>query len=129
MRILKVATRLSKKDLILAIESSCDDSCLSIIDKNLNIIYSKKYSQKGIHIPFGGVVPQLAAQAHRQSFDRITRDRTLNAIIKNNNFKYIAFTAGPGIGNCLNAGFELAKSLARISGADLLPINHLVSFG
>lgn len=127
MRILNIATHRVKKDLFLAIESSCDDSCVSIIDKKLNVIYSKKISQKQIHQPFGGVVPQLAAQAHRESFNQIFSDKTFKSVIKNNCFKFIAFTAGPGIANCLNSGFEAAKSLTRSTSADLLPVHHLVN--
>jgi N6-L-threonylcarbamoyladenine synthase len=111
---------------IAAIESSCDDTCISIINNCHKILYSNIISQKNIHRPFGGVVPQLAAQGHRNSFQKLLYFGSCKNILSPF-IKCVAVTAGPGIGNCLNAGFEFGKHLASFHKVPLLPVNHLVN--
>lgn len=115
------------RNIILAIESSCDDTCLAIMNTNNQIIYEYKYSQKKLHQPFGGVVPQLAALGHRTSFLKILEQGLVHKYLRSNCIKFIAVTTGPGIGSCLNIGYEIACQLSRSYEFPMIPINHLVN--
>lgn len=126
MRLLKVIST-HKKNLVLAIESSCDDTCLAILRTKNKIIHEYKFSQKKLHQPFGGVVPQLAALGHRNSFHKILAEDRLRKLIEERRIKYIAVASGPGIGSCLNVGYEFACNISRSSNVPLIPINHLVT--
>ncbi len=117
----------AKRSLILAIESSCDDTCIAVLNAKNKIICEFKCSQKKLHQPFGGIVPQLASHGHRASFGKLLQNDLIRYIIKNNFVRFIAVTAGPGIGSCLNSGFEVAMLLARSYDIPLLPVNHLVT--
>lgn len=115
-----------KKPYIIAIESSCDDTCLAIIQRNNKVIHEYKTSQKKLHQPFGGIVPQLATFGHRTSFHKFLGEDLFQTIMKKNQVQLIAVTAGPGIGSCLNTGFEIATQLSRSYNIPLLKVNHLV---
>ena len=118
--------RFKPQRLLLAIESSCDDTSLAVLNLSGKLIYKLQESQRNIHKPFWGVVPQLAAQGHKRSLMNFAQDSFVQKIFKNSLVDYIAVTAGPGIGACLNAGFEFGKLLANLLQIPLLPINHLV---
>ena len=115
------------KPLIIAIESSCDDSCLAILSSNNKLIREFRSSQKNLHQPFGGVVPQLAAQGHRSSFSKFLEEDFIRRVFRRNRIEFIAVTAGPGIGSCLNVGYDVAAQMARSNNIPLVPINHLVT--
>lgn len=116
----------SLRPYIIAIESSCDDTCLAILNRHNSVIHEYKISQKRLHQPFGGIVPNLAAQGHKTSFGKILDTDLLKSILKYNQVQFIAVTKGPGLGSCLNAGFEFAKQLSIFNGLPLLHVNHLV---
>lgn len=126
MRPLKKPSTLRLKDVLFAIESSCDDTCFSIIKTNNDIVNEYRHSQKKLHQPFGGVVPQLAAQGHRNSFQQILVQDSIHKYIASKIVKFIAVTSGPGIGSCLATGFDVARQLARSNNIPLIPVNHLV---
>lgn len=125
MRLLKKLPSINKP-YIIAIESSCDDTCLTIIKKNNKVIHEYKTSQKKLHQPFGGIVPQLASSGHRTSFHEFLSAGLLRSVLKKNQVQLIAVTAGPGIGSCLNIGFDIATQLSRSNNVPLLMVNHLV---
>lgn len=126
MRLLKGLATAGRNNVI-AIESSCDDACLAIMNTKNEIIHEYKYSQKQLHQAFGGVVPQLAAQGHRNSFHKILTEDLIQECFKQKTVKYIAVTTGPGIGSCLNVGYEIASQLSRSNNVPLVSINHLVT--
>ena len=126
MRLLKGMLSTRNRNIIFAIESSCDDTCLAIMNRNNEVIYEYKCSQKKLHQPFGGVVPQLAAIGHRTSFLKILSEDRVHKFLKSNCVKFIAVTTGPGIGSCLNVGYEIARQLSRSNNFPMIPINHLV---
>ena len=125
MRLLRNQS-LTMKPLIIAIESSCDDTCLAILRRDNKLIHEFKASQKRLHQPFGGIVPQLATNGHRSSFHEFLGSDLLQTILKKKMVQFIAVTTGPGIGSCLNSGYEIAIQLSRSNNIPLLPINHLV---
>ena len=111
------------KKLILAIESSCDDSSIAIIDKeSLKCIFEKKISQEKEHFEFGGVVPELAARLHTATLPKILKECKpyFNELVA------IAVTAEPGLSVSLLGGITMAKTLAGILNLPLIAVNHLV---
>ncbi|EAJ7836495.1 tRNA (adenosine(37)-N6)-threonylcarbamoyltransferase complex transferase subunit TsaD [Campylobacter jejuni] len=110
------------KNLILAIESSCDDSSIAIIDKNtLECKFHKKISQELDHSIYGGVVPELAARLHSEALPKILKQ--CNGHFKN--LCAIAVTNEPGLSVSLLSGISMAKTLASALNLPLIPINHL----
>lgn len=110
---------------ILGIESSCDESALSLIDINdsgVKIIKNLVSSQIDIHKKYGGIVPEVAARCHAENFFPLLKE--LDIDIKRD-VDLIASTYGPGLITSLTIGLELAKSLSYIYEKPLIPINHL----
>ncbi|KGI55508.1 tRNA (adenosine(37)-N6)-threonylcarbamoyltransferase complex transferase subunit TsaD [Campylobacter sp. MIT 97-5078] len=110
------------KNLILAIESSCDDSSLAIINKDdLSCVFEKKISQELQHSQYGGVVPELAARLHTAALPQILEQAKpfLNRLCA------IAVTNEPGLSVSLIGGISMAKTLALSLNLPLLAINHL----
>ncbi|QOR01158.1 tRNA (adenosine(37)-N6)-threonylcarbamoyltransferase complex transferase subunit TsaD [Campylobacter sp. 2014D-0216] len=110
------------KNLILAIESSCDDSSIAIINKeSLECVFHTKISQENEHSPYGGVVPELAARLHSEALPKILQkcqpyfDRLCA----------IAVTNEPGLSVSLVGGVAMAKMLAISLNLPLIAINHL----
>jgi len=112
-----------KKILILAIESSCDDTGAAILqnDKVLsNVIASQK-----IHADYGGVVPELASRAHQQNIVPVVQQAIKKAGISKNELHAIAYTRGPGLMGSLLVGASFAKSLAIGLHIPLIAVNHM----
>lgn len=110
------------KSLILAVESSCDDSSIAVIDKNtLECKFHKKISQELEHSVYGGVVPELAARLHSQALPSILWQckEYFNRLCA------VAVTNEPGLSVSLLSGISMAKTLASALNLPLIPINHL----
>ncbi|MBR3529667.1 MAG: tRNA (adenosine(37)-N6)-threonylcarbamoyltransferase complex transferase subunit TsaD [Bacteroidales bacterium] len=109
--------------LILAIESSCDDTSAAVLrdDRLLsNIIASQK-----VHEQYGGVVPELASRAHQQNIVPVVDTAIRNANIDKRQLDAIAFTRGPGLLGSLLVGVSFAKSMALSLDIPLIEVNHL----
>ncbi|MBX2078968.1 tRNA (adenosine(37)-N6)-threonylcarbamoyltransferase complex transferase subunit TsaD [Campylobacter peloridis] len=110
------------KNLILAIESSCDDSSIAIINKdNFECIFYAKISQDEEHTKYGGVVPELAARLHSQALPKILEkcQKYFNRLCA------IAVTNEPGLSVSLVGGVAMAKILSVGLNLPLIAINHL----
>lgn len=110
---------------VLGIETSCDDTCLALYDKESGLVFNKKFVQKKLTNLFGGVVPELAARIHIKQLIRF-----LKIFIKNNNISFkelsaIAYTGGPGLINCLLVGAHIAYGLGYVNNLPIIPVNHL----
>ena len=120
---------MSKKPLILGIESSCDETAASLISENdqgLPIILSNIISsQVEVHRDFGGVVPELAARSHIEKIDLIVQKAISESGRKINEIDAIACTAGPGLIVCLSVGLSFAKTFASIINKPFIAVNHL----
>ena len=118
-----------KKPLILGIESSCDETAASIITENEQgvpiILSSIVSSQVDIHKEFGGVVPELAARAHIEKIDLITKKAFEKSKVKIENIDAVAATAGPGLIVCLSVGLSFGKAIAASLNKPFIAINHL----
>ena len=120
---------MSKKPLILGIESSCDETAASLIsesDQGLPIILSNIISsQVEVHKDFGGVVPELAARSHVEKIDLIVQKAISESGKKIEEIDAIACTAGPGLIVCLSVGLSFAKTFASIINKPFIAVNHL----
>jgi N6-L-threonylcarbamoyladenine synthase len=108
---------------ILAIESSCDDTAVSII-KNGKILSNKVAGQK-VHELYGGVVPELASRAHQANIVPVLDIALKTANIQLSELNAIAFTQNPGLIGSLMVGCSFAKSLAQSLNIPLIAVNHM----
>ena len=108
---------------ILAIESSCDDTAVSII-KNGKILSNKVAGQK-VHEIYGGVVPELASRAHQANIVPVLDVALKTANVQLSELNAIAFTQNPGLIGSLMVGCSFAKSLAQSLNIPLIAVNHM----
>ena len=120
---------MSKKPLILGIETSCDETAASIISENDQgnpiVLSNIVSSQVDIHKEFGGVVPELAARSHIEKIDRIVQKAILDSGININELDAVASTAGPGLIVCLSVGLSFGKAFAASLNKPFIAVNHL----
>ena len=120
---------MSKKPLILGIESSCDETAASIITENEQgntvVLSNVVSSQDEVHKEFGGVVPELAARAHIDKIDWIVQKAIDDSGKKINEIDAVASTAGPGLIVCLSVGLSFGKAFAASINKPFIAVNHL----
>ena len=114
---------MSKKTIILGIESSCDDTSAAILEDKR--ILSNVISNQEIHQQYGGVVPELASRAHQQNIIPVVDTAIKKANIKKEDVDAVAFTNGPGLLGSLLVGSSFAKSFAIGMQIPLISINHM----
>ncbi len=110
---------------ILAIESSCDETAIAIVDNQKNILSHIINSQIDIHQEFGGVVPELAARSHGNIIDKLIKKALKDANLTLLQIDAFAATCGPGLIGGVIVGMMAAKTLASIHKKPFLAINHL----
>ncbi len=109
--------------MILSIESSCDDSAISITEiANKKLLFHKKISQELEHSVYGGVVPELAARLHAQALPQILEQ--CEPYFKD--LKAVAVTSTPGLAVTLVEGVTMAKAIAVALNIPIIGVNHLV---
>ena len=111
--------------MILAIETSCDDTCAAVVDPADGTIVSNVVSSQGIHDRYGGVVPEVAARHHLELLDAAIDDALASAQIGLDDVSLVAVTQGPGLVGALLIGLAEAKALALVRGLPLAPVDHL----
>ena len=120
---------MSKKALILGIETSCDETAAAIIEDNgsdiPNILSNIVSSQFEVHKKFGGVVPDLAARSHVEKIDQIVKEALIRSNKRLDEIDAIAATAGPGLIVCLTVGLNFAKALSLSLNKPFIGVNHL----
>ena len=120
---------MSKKPLILGIETSCDETAASIISENDQrnpiILSNIISSQVDVHKEFGGVVPELAARSHIEKIDWIVQKAIKDSGKKIEEIDAVASTAGPGLIVCLSVGLSFGKALAISLNKPFIAVNHL----
>lgn len=109
--------------MILALESSCDETALAVFDPARGIMGEWVHSQIALHGDYGGVVPDLASREHLRTIGPLLRQAL--AETDGGALRAVAVTVGPGLAGCLAIGLAAAKALARSQGLSLLPVNHL----
>ena len=110
-------------DIILGIESSCDDTSAAVIKDG--ILLSNVIASQSVHEAYGGVVPELASRAHQQNIVPVVSEAIKRAGIDKSELSAIAFTAGPGLIGSLLVGTSFAKGLATALNIPMVNVNHL----
>ena len=110
-------------DIILGIESSCDDTSAAVIRDGW--LLSNVIASQEVHRAFGGVVPELASRAHEQNIVPVVSEALSRAGIKASDLTAIAFTRGPGLLGSLLVGTSFAKALGLSLGIPIIMVNHL----
>ena len=120
---------MSKKPLILGIESSCDETAASLITENEQgnaiVLSNIVSSQVDVHKEFGGVVPELAARSHMEKIDWIVQKAIDDSGRKIEEIDAVASTAGPGLIVCLSVGLSFGKAFASALEKPFIAVNHL----
>lgn len=109
--------------IILAIESSCDDTSAAVIRDG--VLLSNVTASQGVHEEFGGVVPELASRAHQLNIVPVVDAALKRAGVIANELSAIAFTRGPGLLGSLLVGTSFAKGMALSLNIPLVEVNHL----
>ena len=110
---------------ILAIESSCDDTSVAVIDTDYNV-HANLISSQPEHELFGGVVPELASRVHLKNIVHLTEAALKKAEITFDDIDAVAVSVNPGLIGALLVGVSYAKSLAYGLGLPLIAVNHMV---
>jgi N6-L-threonylcarbamoyladenine synthase len=110
--------------LILAIETSCDDTCAAVLD-GPRIRSNLISSQTAAHAEFGGVVPEVAARHHLELTAPLVRAALAEAETSLDEIEAVAVTAGPGLIGALLVGVSTAKAIAAARRLPLIPVDHL----
>ena len=112
-------------DLVLGIESSCDETAAALVRADRTILAQRIASQDEDHRPFGGVVPEIAARAHVERLAPLIEATLADAGATLGDVDAIAATAGPGLIGGVMVGLVTAKALAMASDKRLIAVNHL----
>jgi N6-L-threonylcarbamoyladenine synthase len=111
--------------LILAIESSCDETAAAIVERGSRTLSSVVASQIATHARYGGVVPELASREHLRAIVPVVRTALHESQIRLSDLDAIAVTSGPGLAGALLVGITYAKALAYTQNLPLIAVNHI----
>lgn len=114
-----------KDVLILGIESSCDETSVSIVKNGREVLSNVINSQIDIHKEYGGVVPEIASRCHTEVINQITKQALKEANCTMNDIDVISCTYGPGLVGALLVGVSYAKGLAFANNKPLVGVNHI----
>ncbi|MSQ11448.1 MAG: tRNA (adenosine(37)-N6)-threonylcarbamoyltransferase complex transferase subunit TsaD [Dehalococcoidia bacterium] len=110
---------------VLGIETSCDETAVSVVEDGRRVLTSIVSSQVELHSRYGGVVPEVASRQHVLSMLPIYRQALDGAGVRPSGLDAIAVTRGPGLAGALLVGLNFAKGLAVALGLPLIGVNHL----
>ena len=116
--------QIGDRTLILAIETSCDDTCAAVLDGG-RILANTISSQAEAHARFGGVVPEVASRHHLELAIPVVEDALAEAGASLEDVEAVAVTTGPGLIGALLVGVSTAKALAAPRRLPLIPVDHL----
>ncbi|CAE7942375.1 GCP1 [Symbiodinium sp. KB8] len=111
--------------LVLGIESSCDDTGAAVLRGDGQILGEALASQAGIHEQWGGVVPRLAQEGHKQAIDGTVEEALQRAGVAASDISAVAVTVGPGLGLCLEVGVRKALHIAAAHRLPLVRVHHM----
>jgi tRNA N6-adenosine threonylcarbamoyltransferase len=115
----------SAGDVILGIETSCDDTCAAVVTDGGQVLSNVVASQGLLHERYGGVVPEIASRRHLELVDAVLDDALERAGVGLDDVDRVAVTQGPGLIGALLVGLSAAKGLAAARGLPLTPVDHL----
>ena len=114
-----------RDDLILAIESSCDETAAAVVRGGREVLSSVVASQIDFHSRFGGVVPEIASRKHTEAIVGVVEEALGEAGVGLHDMTALAITYGPGLVGALVVGVAYAKGLALATGLPLVGVNHM----
>lgn len=116
---------MKKQEIILAIESSCDDTSIAILKGN-KVIANVTSTSMLEHRKYGGIVPELASRSHCSEIDKVCDKALKEAKIKLEDIDYVAYTAEPGLVGSLHVGKVFANMLATLLNVPVIKVNHMM---
>lgn len=116
---------MEKDILTLGIESSCDETSVSVVKNGREVLSNVINSQIEIHKRFGGVVPEIASRNHVEAISSVTKEALLQAGISFDDIDVVACTYGPGLVGALLVGVAYAKALSFAKNKPLVGVNHI----
>lgn len=123
--VVKVKAQERRGDLVLGIETSCDDTGAAVVSTDGRILGEALSSQADLLSQWGGVVPNLAQSEHFKAIDRVVAEALANARVQESDLSAVAVTIGPGLSLCLRVGVRKARDIARAHRLPLVPIHHM----
>ena len=111
--------------MILAIETSCDDTCAAVVEPDGRRALSNVVHTQTEHDRYGGVVPEVASRAHLERLDGVIGESLADAGTDLAGIERVAVTLRPGLIGALLVGVAAAKGIAYARGLPLVPVNHL----
>ena len=111
--------------IVLGIESSCDETACALVNDNKEILSSVVWSQYDEHRRFGGVVPEIAARAHLEQIDVLTKKALIDANVSFSDIDAVAVAGGPGLIGGVLVGTMTAKAIAYAHKKPFIAVNHL----
>jgi N6-L-threonylcarbamoyladenine synthase len=114
-----------KQSVILAIETSCDDTCAAVVEPDGRRALSNVVHTQTEHARYGGVVPEVASRAHLERLDGVVQKSLSDAGVSLDEVSSVAVTTRPGLIGALLVGVAAAKGLAYARGLPLVPVSHL----
>ena len=110
---------------ILAIETTCDETAVAVVEDGRTILSDQILSQAELHAVYGGVVPEIASRAHTEAICSVTREALERADLGMEGIDAVAVTYTPGLVGALLAGVSFAKGLSLATGKPLIGVNHM----
>ncbi|MDY6103057.1 MAG: tRNA (adenosine(37)-N6)-threonylcarbamoyltransferase complex transferase subunit TsaD [Acetatifactor sp.] len=111
--------------LILAIESSCDETAASVVKNGREVLSNVIYSQIALHTEYGGVVPEIASRKHIEKINQVIEQALKEASVTLQDITAIAVTYGPGLVGALLVGVSAAKAISFATGIPLVGVHHI----
>ena len=116
---------MEKDVLILAIESSCDETAAAVVKNGREVLSNVIYSQIALHTEYGGVVPEIASRKHIEKINQVINQALTEADKKLEDITAIAVTYGPGLVGALLVGVSAAKAISFATGIPLIGVHHI----
>ena len=111
---------------ILAIESSCDETSMAIVENGCNVLAVTILTQMDTHAEFGGVVPEVASRMHTENITMVLDETLKKANLTKDDIDAIAVTYAPGLLGSLLVGLECAKTISFVWNKPLIKVNHTI---
>jgi N6-L-threonylcarbamoyladenine synthase len=112
-------------NLILGLETSCDETAAAVVDGGRRVLSSVVSSQVDLHARYGGVVPEVASRAHVELLLPVVAQAVVEAGVADEDIDAVAATHGPGLVGALLVGVSAAKAMALVWGVPFVAVNHL----
>lgn len=121
----KVEQEKKEDVLILAIESSCDETAAAVVKNGREVLSNVIYTQIALHTQFGGVVPEIASRKHIEKINQVIEQALAEAGVTLAELSAVAVTYGPGLVGALLVGVAEAKAISFATGLPLVGVHHI----